>query len=181
MLALVLGDAASGKSEFAELLAMQWAPERYYIATMQVADAESQRRIERHRQMRMGKGFVTLERSLDLAGLQMPDIEGTERIALLECASTLLGNELYLPDGAAEKSWQAILAGVNNLQRQQAHLVVVSNCVFADGASLSPEMHEYLYQLGLLNQHLAAAADLVVEVCCGLPLYHKQNPLLKSP
>ncbi len=42
MLALVLGDAASGKSEFAELLAMQWAPERYYIATMQVADAESQ-------------------------------------------------------------------------------------------------------------------------------------------
>ena len=64
MLALVLGEAASGKSEFAEQLAMSLADERYYIATMQVSDSESQQRIERHRQMRQGKGFVTLEQPL---------------------------------------------------------------------------------------------------------------------
>jgi len=171
MLALVLGEAASGKSEFAEQLATRCAQERYYIATMQVADAESERRIARHRQMRQGKGFITIERSLDLAGLRIPAAEGA--VALLECASTLLGNELYLPNGAAEHSWQAILAGVQNLMRQGLQLVVVSNCVFADGAAYSPEMSIYLSQLGLLNQQLAGLADQVVEVCCGLPLYHK--------
>lgn len=179
MLALILGEAASGKSEFAEQLAMSWAAERYYIATMQVLDAESQRRIERHRQMRRGKGFVTLERSLDLPGLEMPQTGAEERVALLECASTLLGNELYLPDGAAENAWYSILSGVQNLHKQGLHIVVVSNCVFSDGAALSPEMQEYLRQLGLLNQRLAAAADFVVEVCCGLPLYHKQSSLVK--
>ena len=175
MLALVLGEAASGKSEFAEQLAMDCAPERYYIATMQVADAESERRIAKHRQMRYGKGFVTIERSLDLAGLHMPQTSGA--VALLECASTLLGNELYLPNGAAAQGQQAeqvILAGVQNLLRQGLqNLVIVSNCVFADGAAYSPEMCEYLRQLGLLNQHLAGMADQVVEVCCGLPIYHK--------
>lgn len=177
MLALVLGEAASGKSEFAEKLAMLLSPERYYIATMQVADAESQKRVERHRQMRLGKGFVTLERELDLAGLQMPDEQNADLagrpVALLECASTLLGNELYLPDGAGAQSWQAIFNGVQNLLRQKVHLVVVSNCVFTEGAAYSPEMSEYLRQLGVLNQRLAVNADLVFEVCCGLPICHK--------
>ncbi len=177
MLALVLGEAASGKSEFAEKLALELSAERYYIATMQVADAESQRRIERHRQMRRGKGFSTLERELDLAGLQIPVTERTAQterpVALLECASTLLGNELYLPGGAGLQSWQAIWAGVENILRQQVHLVAVSNCVFTEGGAHSPEMGEYLRQLGLLNQKLALKADLVFEVCCGLPICHK--------
>lgn len=177
MLGLVLGDAASGKSEFAEKLAMSWAAERYYIATMQVADAESRQRIERHRQMRRGKGFITLERSLDLAGLQMPATMAAGAVALLECASTLLGNELYLPGGAAGQSWQAILSGVQNLRRQGLQVVVVSNCVFDDGAAYSPEMRVYLQQLGLLNRHLSAQAEVVVEVCCGLPLYHKGSAI----
>lgn len=177
MLALVLGEAASGKSEFAEKLAMLLSHEKYYIATMQVADAESKKRVERHRQMRLGKGFVTLERELDLAGLQILAGQNAglaERpSALLECASTLLGNELYLPGGAGTQSWQAILNGVQNLLRQNVHLVVVSNCVFTEGAAYSPEMNEYLRQLGILNQRLALKADLVFEVCCGLPICHK--------
>lgn len=175
MLALVLGEAASGKSEFAEQLAMSLAEERYYIATMQVGDAESRRRIERHRQMRQGKGFDTLEQPLALGKLHLqPQKPGA--VALLECASTLLGNELYLPGGAGSDSWRAIVAGVQNLLRQGLQVVVVSNCVFAEGATsaLSPEMQEYVFQLGLLNRRLAQAAEQVVEVCCGLPLYHKK-------
>ena len=168
MLALVLGEAASGKSEFAEQLVMSLADERYYIATMQVSDSESQQRIERHRQMRQGKGFVTLEQPLALAELRLQP-KKTGAVALLECASTLLGNELYLPGGAGPDSWQAIWAGVQNLLNQDVH-------VFTEGAVsvLSLEMQEYLFQLGLLNCRLAQAADQVVEVCCGLPLYHKK-------
>lgn len=175
MLALVLGEAASGKSEFAEQLAMSLAAERYYIATMQVGDAESQRRIERHRQMRQGKGFATLEQPLALAELHLkPQQPGA--VALLECASTLLGNELYLPGGAGADGWRAIAAGVEKLLKQNMQVVVVSNCVFEEGAAsaLSPEMQEYLFQLGQLNCCLAQLADQVVEVCCGLPLYHKK-------
>ncbi len=170
MLALVLGGAASGKSEYAEQLAVSLSPRRYYIATMQADDAESERRINRHRQMRAGKGFNTVERALDLAGLDLADPGAS---ALLECASTLVGNELSLPGGAGENTAAAIMAGIEHLLAGGLDLVVVSNDVFGAGAAATPEMRAYLRELGRLNCQIAAAADCVVEVCCGLPIYHK--------
>ena len=47
MLTLVLGGAASGKSESAESLVLKPALPRYYLATMQVWDAEWARSEER--------------------------------------------------------------------------------------------------------------------------------------
>lgn len=170
MLALVLGGAASGKSEYAEQLAMSLAPRRYYIATMQVDDAESEQRIARHRQMRAGKGFSTVERALDLAGLELHDPGAA---ALLECASTLVGNELCLPGGAGEGAAAAIMAGIESLRAGGLNVVVVSNDVFGAGAAATPEMRAYMRELGRLNCLIAAAAGCVVEVCCGLPIYHK--------
>ena len=116
-----------------------------------------------------------MEQPLALAELRLQP-KKTGAVALLECASTLLGNELYLPGGAGPDSWQAIWSGVQNLLNQDVQVVVVSNSVFTEGAVsvLSSEMQEYLFQLGLLNCRLAQAADQVVEVCCGLPLYHKK-------
>ena len=52
MLTLVLGGAASGKSGYAESLVLKTALPRYYIATMQVWDAECAARVEKHRRMR---------------------------------------------------------------------------------------------------------------------------------
>lgn len=174
MLALVLGGAASGKSELAEQLAMNLSRERYYIATMQVYDAESERRVERHRAMRRDKGFATVERALDLRGLA---VEHSDGVALLECASTLVGNELCMPGGAGDDTADAILAGVENLLAQGLQLVVVSNDVFGECGDYSPEMLKYLRHLGRLNCQIAALADVVVEVVCGLPVYHKGGEL----
>mgnify|MGYP003046795702 FL=1 len=55
MLILVSGGSASGKSEFAEgLVTASGLETRAYLATMQVWDAESERRVGRPRRMRAG-------------------------------------------------------------------------------------------------------------------------------
>ena len=73
MLILVSGGSASGKSEFAEgLVTASGLETRAYLATMQVWDAESERRVERHRRMRAGKGFATVECPVNLAGAVLP-------------------------------------------------------------------------------------------------------------
>lgn len=63
MIHLVTGGSGSGKSAYAEkLVTEQYKKDsKYYIATMQVYDEEGKARIERHRQMRSGKGFTTIE------------------------------------------------------------------------------------------------------------------------
>lgn len=172
MLTLVVGGAASGKSEYAERLVLQTALPRYYLATMQVWDAECAARVEKHRRMRTEKQFETLECPLHLGTVRLP-ARGT---ALLEDLGNLTANELYDPTGAGEAAASAILDGLDRLAAQCEHLVVVSNEVFSGGANYAGDTDRYLKALAQVNNALAARADAVVRVVCGIPVYHKGGP-----
>ena len=172
MLTLVVGGAASGKSECAERLVLQTALPRYYLATMQVWDAECAARVEKHRRMRAEKQFETLECPLHLGTVHLP-ARGT---ALLEDLGNLTANELYDPAGAGEAAASAILDGLDRLAAQCEHLVVVSNEVFSGGANYAGDTDRYLKALAQVNNALAARADAVVRVVCGIPVYHKGGP-----
>ena len=172
MLTLVVGGAASGKSAYAERLVLQTALPRYYLATMQVWDAECAARVEKHRRMRAEKQFETLECPLHLGTVRLP-ARGT---ALLEDLGNLTANELYDPAGAGEAAASAILDGLVKLAAQCEHLVVVSNEVFSGGANYAGDTDRYLKALAQVNNALAARADAVVRVVCGIPVYHKGGP-----
>ena len=172
MLTLVVGGAASGKSEYAERLVLQTALPRYYLATMQVWDAECAARVEKHRRMRAEKQFETLECPLHLGTVHLP-ARGT---ALLEDLGNLTANELYDPAGAGETAASAILDSLDRLAAQCEHLVVVSNEVFSGGANYAGDTDRYLKALAQVNNALAARADAVVRVVCGIPVYHKGGP-----
>lgn len=172
MLTLVVGGAASGKSAYAERLVLQTALPRYYLATMQVWDAECAARVEKHRRMRAEKQFETLECPLHLGTVRLP-ARGT---ALLEDLGNLTANELYDPAGAGEAAASAILDDLDQLAAQCEHLVVVSNEVFSGGANYAGDTDRYLKALAQVNNALAARADAVVRVVCGIPVYHKGGP-----
>ena len=82
MITLIMGGSGSGKSAYAEDYALAQAGEssKYYIATMQIYDAEGLRKVERHRKLRAGKGFVTIEQPTDIAeaGLQIVTVQQSE-------------------------------------------------------------------------------------------------------
>ena len=172
MLTLVVGGAASGKSAYAERLVLQTALPRYYLATMQVWDAECAARVEKHRRMRADKQFETLECPLHLGTVRLP-ARGT---ALLEDLGNLTANELYDPAGAGEAAASAILDGLGRLAAQCEHLVVVSNEVFSGGADYAGDTDRYLKALAQVNNAFAARADAVVRVVCGIPVYYKGGP-----
>ena len=180
MLTLVTGGSASGKSEYAEnLLCNNCKGKKLYIATMRPhcpGDAEFSARVERHRLLRAGKGFLTVERYTELSGLTVEP----GCAVLLECLSNLCANEFFdsstevtAPD--FERAYRAVMVGIENLCAQAGRVVVVSNEVFSDGCAYDAYTLEYLRLLGLLNQGLAARAQLVVEVVYGIPVIHKRE------
>ena len=162
MLTLVIGGSGSGKSAFAERLVQKLPGERIYLATMTATDRESLAHIRRHRRMREGHSFVTLEQGLNLAGAKVP--AGAN--VLLEDLSNLLANEMYSPDGGGADAAQE---GIDVLRACCASLTVVSNDVFSGGSDYGEESLRYVRELAKLNRLLAKEADLVVEVVCGLP------------
>ncbi len=166
MLTLVVGGAASGKSEFAESLVAGFP--RYYLATMEPWDDEDRRRILRHREMRREKGFETVECYHHLERLALPG----RGWVLLECLTNLLANEL-----AEEDPEGLILRGVEHLLAQSREVVVVSGDVFADGEDYPAETRRYLRLLARLNRRLADRADRVAEVAAGIVIWQKGGAL----
>ena len=175
MLSLVVGASASGKSEYAEALTLALSPAcpRVYLATMEPYDAESRARVARHRALRAGKGFVTVERARDLAKLDTAPLRGG--VVLLECLGTLAANQLYSPEGLTPGAYAAVLDGVLHLNAACRELVVVSNEVFSDGITYDPETEKYLEKLGAINCQMAQIADTVTEVVYGIPVFHKKT------
>ena len=171
MLTLVTGGSGSGKSAFAEdkVLAFGEA-QRVYIATMHPFDEESHKRIERHRKMRAGKGFETVECYTGLKDVKLP----SGCVVLLECMSNLVANEMFEEQGAHEQTVKDIISGIDELVRQAAHVVIVTNEIFSDAVVFDKEMASYLEYLGKINQAVALRADEVVEVVYGIPVYQKK-------
>ena len=156
MLTLVIGGAASGKSAYAEHLAVQSGGPRYYLATMQVWDAECAARVAKHRAMRAQKQFATVECPQNLHLVRLP--------------------QQYRPDGSCllpKQTTEKMLAGIEAIAAQCNHLIIVSNEVFSGGADYAGETDLYLQALAMVNNAVAAKADAVCRVVCGLPVYYK--------
>lgn len=171
-LILVIGGAGSGKSEFAENLCRSRKADHYiYLATMQADDTESRKRIARHRRMRAGKSFETVEKSVRLEELVMPEHAGV----LLECLSNLAANEMFSAGGRPENTGRVLFDSVMSVGRQADCLVVVTNQVFSDGIQYDTMTQQYQRELGIANRLLAEQAKQVYEVVCGIPICLKDS------
>ena len=173
MLTLVIGGSASGKSAFAEGLCLQAPLPRTYIATMQIWDKECEARVARHRAMRAKKQFTTLECPLHLQKAVLPK----GGAVLLEDLGNLAANELYDPCRAGDDTVHAVLQGIDRLMQQAGHVILVSNEVFSGGSDYAGDTLRYLQALAQINNAVAARADTVVRVVCGIPQYYKGESL----
>ena len=178
MMALIIGGSGSGKSAYAEdyMVSISEDRKKYYIATMQIYDEEGKRKVERHRMLRGGKGFSTIEQPIDI-GKAAEKMEDGERTALLECISNLTANEMFLEEihGTEEAITEKIVGGIAVLNRELTHLVIVSNNVFEDGNVYDKTTMAYIRAMGRINQKLAEMADEVVEVVVGIPIVIKDK------
>ena len=165
MIVLLTGGSGCGKSTYAEKIVDAMPREkRVYIATMQIYDEESVRRVARHRAQRADKGFVTMECPKDLGTLEIE----AGSVVLLEDLVNLTANEMF--DGGDPSR---IVPALESLASRCRHLVMVTNDVFSDGVQYDPSTQEYLRVLAHVNEQAARLADTVAEVVYSIPLILK--------
>lgn len=172
MIVTVTGGAASGKSAIAERLAVGLGSGRLgYLATMRVCDAESESRVKRHRRMRTGKGFGTVECPCGL-----PE-EGTLRrfdTVLLEDMPNWMANGLFSSGTDMPETVRGILRDTRRLYGTVRNAVIVTGEVFSAGTQgYDPFTRAYIGALGAVNCALAAMSDIVIESVCGIPVFQK--------
>ena len=178
MRALIIGGAGSGKSEYAEKLAVRMAERDgtplVYLATMAGGSPEADARIAKHRQSRAGRGFVTVEKCTDLSGISFEKCGAT---VLLEDLGNLLGNEMFLPEGGGA---EAVLAGIRYVEKNSRNLIMVGNEIFSDGCRYDEGTQSYLRELALIQRSLAERAEYAAEIVCGRANILKEESLWKQ-
>ncbi|HCW30590.1 MAG TPA: cobinamide kinase [Roseburia sp.] len=190
MITLVTGGSGSGKSAYAESLLSSCEGIKYYIATMQIYDAEGEKKVERHRKLRAGKRFLTIESPMNVGKIEFAcageveqaqyrqeaerKVQGSseKKSALLECMSNLTANEMFTKDGmkSEEEVVEKIVSEMQTFSQKLDNLVIVTNNVFEDGVIYDAGTMEYLKALGRINAALARLADRVAEVVVGIPV-----------
>ena len=168
-MSLIIGGSGSGKSEFAEALCLKEGNHRLYIATMEPFGEEGKQRVERHHQLRKGKGFETLECYTRLESIPLKGYD----VILVECISNLVANELYSNSGRKNPQKDIILA-IDYLLKKCNHLIVVTNNTGEEIVDYGEDMIAYQKELGLVNQLLARKADKVLEIVLGQPIEYKE-------
>ncbi len=167
MIELITGGAASGKSAYAEQRALACGRQQHrqmiYLAAMHAdTSEETAKRIMRHRKMRSGKPFQTIEQESHLEKLKM-----TERVILLEDLSNLLTNEMFLEHRGAEEVYDEVVTlGTSN------DLIVVTNEIFSDGRTYDAYTEQFIRNLAELNRRIAAHPQCrsVTEVVASIPV-----------
>ena len=164
---LVLGGARSGKSNFAEGLALETGLVRHYVATGRAWDDEMKDRIARHRADR-GDSWVTHEEPMALVEL-LQSLDAPGNVILVDCLTLWVTNLMMEDRSIADES--ARLATF--LELASARIVLVSNEV---GLGIVPDnkmAREFRDHAGRLHQSVAKAAREVYFVAAGLPLKMK--------
>ncbi len=167
MFVLITGGCKNGKSRVAEKILTAYDVPRFYIATMEPFGSEAAEAIARHRKIREGKNFTTIEKYTDISEIKLPQGSG----ALLECMCNLCANEMF---SAKEQSpAEKILGDTKIFIKNVEIFVAVTNQIGSDGVKYSPETMEYIKQIGALNNGLAELADVVIEAVFGIPVLLK--------
>ena len=169
---LVLGGTRSGKSQFAENLALKLSNKPAYIATAQThfEDKGMAERIALHQQRRKDS-FTNIEEPFELEKAIL-NVTQNHDVVLVDCltlwASNLMGAKR---DIALEtKNLCAALQDIEN-----SSIIFVSSEV---GMGIVPNnelAREFRDQLGQLHQDLAKNCKNVYFIAAGLPLLLKGN------
>lgn len=160
-LKVILGPNGSGKSLYAEDLAVSSGSKRLYIATMVPQNQENRQRIEKHRQQRRGKDFITIEEPLCMACVPVSG----DNVILLEDVSNLVANRIF---GTHPGTYKPVLEDILTLADRCKTLIAVSISGMK-AEEYDGETAEYIRTLNELNAQLIRHASLAVEMRDGLP------------
>ncbi len=175
-LVLVTGGSRSGKSGYAQQLAESLAKPRFFIATCQVCDVEMAERVTKHQAARAQADWNTIEEPRDLASALRTAAEGA--VVLVDCVTIWINNLLY---EAQESGTTVTASGIAAACREvlEACGSVRGTVIFVTGevgmgiVPENPLARLYRDCVGTCNQLIAAAADQVTLVACGIPLHLK--------
>ena len=180
---LCSGGARSGKSEFAEQLALSLKGRKAYVATGQAFDDEMKDRIKKH-QLRRGKEWITFEIPLHLHK-NWEQIKNVSDVILIDCLTMFTSNHVFAHgdintqedsnriESIILEELRLLLQDINNSNDKT--VIFVTNEI---GLGIVPEnkLARYFRDItGRVNREVASAANKMYLTISGVTIELKSQ------
>lgn len=160
---LITGGARSGKSRYAEELALSLSKNPVYVATAHVWDEEFRERVKRH-QERRGPEWTNIEEEMLLSRHDL-----TGRVAVIDCI-TLWCTNYFFQMQDVDAALEALKAEFDKFTAHDATYIFVTNEIGMGGVSDNAVQRKFTDLQGWMNQYVASKADEVILMVSGIPV-----------
>lgn len=165
----ITGGARSGKSRYAQDMALQLTRQPVYVATARRWDAEFEQRIQRHQHDR-DERWTNIEEEKQLSAAA---ING--RVAVIDCVTLWLTNFFTDLKYDSDACLTACKQEIDKLLMLEGVFIIISNEI-GMGVHAETEMGRRFTDLqGWVNQYIAQRATKAVLMVSGLPLTLKEG------
>lgn len=161
---LITGGARSGKSSYAEKLALSLSPNPIYLATARIWDEEFRKRVIRHQEMR-GPEWTNIEEEKILSRHSLPG-----RTILIDCVTLWCTNYFYDLNADTDRALTDIKVEFERFTAQDATFIFVTNEIGMGGTSVNEIQRKFTDMQGWMNQYIAGRADEVILMVSGIPV-----------
>ena len=161
---LITGGARSGKSNYAEKMALSLTANPVYLATARVWDEEFRERVNRH-QERRGPEWTNIEEEKELS---RHDLSG--RIVLIDCITMWCNNFFFDLNDDVDATLSAMKEEFLKFTNQDATFIFVTNEIGMGGTSTNDIQRRFTDLQGWMNQFVASQADEVILMISGIPV-----------
>ena len=161
---LITGGARSGKSSYAEKMALSLTANPVYLATARVWDEEFRERVNRH-QERRGPEWTNIKEEKELSRHDL-----TGRIVLIDCITMWCNNFFFDLNDDVDATLRAMKEEFLKFTNQDATFIFVTNEIGMGGTSTNDIQRRFTDLQGWMNQFVASQADEVILMISGIPV-----------
>ena len=169
-LVFITGGARSGKSRYAQQLALQLSNTPVYLATARRWDDDFEKRIQRH-QAERDERWTSIEEEKNISGLSL-----SGKVIVMDCVTLWLTNFFTDNKYDIDASLEQCKVEIDKLDTTNNTFIIISNEI-GMGTHADTEMGRKFTDLqGWMNQYIAQKADKVVFMVSGIPMVIKTTP-----
>jgi adenosylcobinamide kinase/adenosylcobinamide-phosphate guanylyltransferase len=165
----ITGGERSGKSRYAQDLALQSSASPVYLATARRWDRDFQSRIIRHQEYR-DKGWKTLEEEKNISRFAFKG-----ETVVLDCITLWMTNFFVDLNRDVAACLEMGKKEIDQLILQDARWIIVSNEIGMGVHAATEAGRKFAELQGWMNQYIAAKADQVIFMVSGIPVLIKKT------
>lgn len=163
-LILITGGCRSGKSEYAERLALSLAANPVYLATARIWDQDFALRVERHKDRR-GPQWTNIEEETNIGKFDF-----TGRVVLMDCVTLWATNYFFDSNSDPDGCLASMKREFDQMVAHDGIYIIVTNEIGLGGISDNELQRRFTDLQGSINQYIAAKANEVILMVSGIPV-----------